>query len=783
MPPVQFAINSYQSRALPLSAQQLVNFYAEQAPRDAKSEVALYGTPGLKIFCDNVGDGPIRGMELMRGVLYVLSGNVLFGVTKDCVITDLGSIGLVPAVTLDIEESGASEGWQLSEGTCPPGAVFNTGLENSVVFGLTFNPDGTKMYLSDAHTDSAKRQIQTYSLSIAFDLTTVSYDGIGSELDMSTFGRINGIRFGRNGERFYVAEDEGGDGIINQFNLSVAYDISTAVFTSSKRFANNQQLTFTLHPDGTFLYLGQRFGGAQRVEQYAFPAPWEVGGIAAASPVHIKSLFGQVGTLQSIFFKSDGLRIYILDEGGTTVKQFDLTVAFDISTMTNPGILFDIQPSCGGSPREIFWKEDGSILFITNINDHLANRVYSIAFPILADSESGGFVESTTVQSVAQDDVPLKSPDCVSMSHNDATIAQLIIVDGTNGWIYDVVNGLQQITDEDFFPADVVDFQDNYFILNRAGTGQFFLSALNDGLTYSGTDFATAEGDPDTLVSLISNRRELWLFGAETIEIFFNSGDADFPFVRYEGGFLERGCLAAFSVAEDDNSLFWLGEDRIFYRADGYELVRISQHGIEEALRKYKVLHDACAFIYTMAGHKFYVCTFPSEDATWVFDITTGMWHERRSRGMGRWRVNTYADAFGKHLVGDFEDGRIGEMDLDTFEEYGVTMTGLAAGPVAHLDRKRIAHRRFELDVESGVGLTKGQGSDPRVWLDWSDDGGRSFSVRKPFRSLGKIGEYQKRLRWNRMGSSRERIYRVTVSDPVKRSIVGTHLEARAGRQ
>lgn len=369
----------------------------------------------------------------------------------------------------------------------------------------------------------------------------------------------------------------------------------------------------------------------------------------------------------------------------------------------------------------------------------------------------------------------------VSMSHNQATMAQLCIVDGVDGWIYTTSGGLVQITDGDFFASPVVDFQDQYFAFIRANTGQWFLSNLNDGTAYTATDIATAEGDPDKLVSLISNRRELWLYGAETIEIWYNSGNADFPFSRYEGGFIERGCAAAFSIAEDDNSILWLGEDRIFYRADGYTPQRISQHGIEEALRKYVIVSDACAFIYTMGGHKFYVCTFPAEDATWVYDITTGLWHERQSFGMGRWRVSAYANVYGKHLVGDFEQGRIGELDLDTYQEYGVTMQGQATGPAVYADRKLIFHRRFELDIEAGVGLTSGQGSDPQVWLDWSDDGGRTWSARKPFRSMGKIGAYMQRLRWLSLGSARQRIYRITVSDPVKRSIVAAHLDAEVG--
>lgn len=369
----------------------------------------------------------------------------------------------------------------------------------------------------------------------------------------------------------------------------------------------------------------------------------------------------------------------------------------------------------------------------------------------------------------------------VSMSHNQATTAELIIVDGTDGWIYTASGGLSKITDTDFFAAAVVTFQDQYFILVRKDTGQFFLSNLNAGSVYTATDIATAEGDPDNLVSLISNHRELWLFGAETTEVWYNSGALDFPFSRFEGAFLERGCAAAFSVAEDFNTVFWLAEDRIVYRAVGYTPERISQHGIEEAIRKYTVISDAEAFIYTMGGHKFYVLTFPAEKATWVYDITTGLWHERSSLGLGRWRVSSHVSIYGKHLVGDFQDGKIGELDLDTYQEYGATMQGLATGPPVYADRRRVFHRRFELDIEAGVGLTSGQGSDPQVWLDYSDDGGRTFSTRKPFRSMGKIGAYRQRLRWLRMGSARQRIYRVTTSDPVKRSFVAAHLDAEVG--
>lgn len=367
----------------------------------------------------------------------------------------------------------------------------------------------------------------------------------------------------------------------------------------------------------------------------------------------------------------------------------------------------------------------------------------------------------------------------VGMAANRASPQELIVVDGTSGWTFDSNNGLVKITDGDFKAADTVTFQDGYFILNEAGTSRFFISNLDDGQTYTATDFADAEGDPDEVVAVASNHRELWVFGEQTTEVFFNSGNADFPFERINGAFLERGCAAAFSVSMDDNTLFWLGDDGIVYRAAGYTPQRISTHAIEEDIRGFSDWSDALGYFFTMAGHKFYVLTFPTGQKTYVYDAATKLWHERETTGQIYWSANTHAYVYGRHIVGDAFQGRLGELDLDTFTEYGETMMGVLTSPPYHQDRKRVFHRRFELDIESGVGTTTG--GDPQVWLDYSDDGGRTFSDRKPFRSMGKIGEYRQRLRWLRMGQSRERVYRITVSDAVKRSIIAAHLDVAPG--
>lgn len=354
---------------------------------------------------------------------------------------------------------------------------------------------------------------------------------------------------------------------------------------------------------------------------------------------------------------------------------------------------------------------------------------------------------------------------------------EMIMVDGVDGWTYDTTNGLRQITDSDFLGADTVDFIDGYFVLNRPGTGQFYLSNLNDGRDYLGTDIATAEGAPDNIVSVAALGREVWLFGERTIEVWFNTGASGFPFERISGAFVQRGCAARFSVAQDDNTLFWFGDDRTAYRAEGYRPARISTHAIENAWRQYETISDAFAFIYTDAGHKFWCLTFPTEDATWVYDIATGLWHERKSQGIGRWRVNAYTYAYGKHLVGDYSANAIGEMSLETFQEYGNEMIAEATAPAIHADRKLLFHHLLEIHFEAGVGGS----TDPQMWLDWSDDGGRTFSARKPARGLGKSGRFSTRARWLRLGRSRDRIYRLTMSDNAKRVLISAHLEASAG--
>jgi hypothetical protein len=864
---VQFAVQSYQARALPLSAQRVVNLYAEAAPKDAKDPVVVYGTPGIKEWANPVGDGPIRGAEVMDGVLYAVSACVLYSIDSTGRATALGSIqkggagepgvsgeasatfqitnGTESAGTNQItsitvggtEVLGGSVNWITSNAATADAVItmindhcifqptyssisLDVSGQTTVPTNIVFKPDGTKMYITGVFGGTPDDAVYQYTLGTPFALSTASYDNV--ELDVSAQGDSpTGLAFSSDGTKLFILDSDA-DAVF-QYSLSTAWDLSTGSYDSVTLDVSTEETSpngIAFKDDGTKMYIVGSDTVGDPVYQYSLSTAWD---LSTASYDNVSfNTTDEGATPVDVTFTDNGTKMYIL--GNNNVKQYTLSTAWDLSTASYDGLQIAVNTedsfpqgiTFSGMYRDLGLLTVCKMFMVGRTNDTIyeywlpVQRYFGFvtgpngdwivirALPGTGSGPNGLAVVITTSGDVQVDQNNLtmagafqmpggdgtgQTPDCfgkVSMSHNAATTLQLAIVDGTNGWIYTTTGGLVEITDDDFFPADVVDFQDQYFIFNRAGTGQWFLSNLNDGTLYTATDIATAEGDPDNTISIISNRRELWQFGAETIEVWYNSGASDFPFTRFEGGFIERGCAAAFSVAEDDNAIFWLAEDRIVYRVDGYVPQRISQHGVEEAFRDYAVIEDACAFIYTMAGHKFYVLTFPTEKTTWVYDITTGLWHERESFGLGRWRASVYVNAYGKHLVGDFQDGKIGELDLDTYQEYGVTMQGQATGPPVYKDRKRIFHRRFELDIETGTGLTSGQGSDPQVWLDYSDDGGHSWSERKPARSMGKIGAYLQRLRWLRMGQARQRIYRLTVADPVKRSFVAAHLDAQA---
>lgn len=337
--------------------------------------------------------------------------------------------------------------------------------------------------------------------------------------------------------------------------------------------------------------------------------------------------------------------------------------------------------------------------------------------------------------------------------------------------------GLTPITSPNFFAANTVVFFDTFFVLNKAASNVVYVSNSQDGTTYYALAYQAAIVQPTNVLSLLNQQENLLVFTEKNIETWYDAGSYPFPFQRYDGATVERGCGAAATPLKEDNSVFFLGDDLIFYRLNGIIPVRISTHAIEQAWQSYVVTNDAFAFSYTWEGHKFITITFPTQNVTWEYDIATNLWHERESwnqfnQTMGRWRANCYVQFNGMDLIGDAYSGQIGQMTNSVNTEFGNTLRVLMTAPHIHQDRRRVFHTILELDMETGVGVSSGQGQVPQVMLDWSDDGGRTYKSPQIWDTLGAQGHYLTRLRWLRLGQARQRTYRVHITDPVPRRLI-----------
>jgi hypothetical protein len=441
----------------------------------------------------------------------------------------------------------------------------------------------------------------------------------------------------------------------------------------------------------------------------------------------------------------------------------------------------------------------------------------------------------------------------VSMADNGT---QLFIAANGPSYIYNnTTNAFGQITDPDFPGAVTVCYLDGYFVFNEPNSQRMWVTTLLDGTSIDPLEFASTEGSPDGLVAVVSNFREVWAFGTNSVEVWYDSGATDFPLQRIQGAFNELGCAAPYSIAKMDNGLFWLGRDRrgqgIVYRANGYQGQRISTHAVEWQIQQYSDMSDAIAYTYQQDGHSFYVLIFPSANTTWVYDAATQAWHERAGFVDGaftRHRSNCQMAFNNKIVVGDYENGNIYAFDLDVYADNGQIQKWLRtwrALPTGQNNLKRTAHHSLQLDCETGVGLNLypayasenidtesglnlvaqyvqtylatqsgviltteagdgfepiGQyelsdtditgyeivtnsypaapGYEPEAMLRWSDDGGHTWS-NEHWSPLGRIGAYGHRTFWRRLGMTvklRDRVYELSMTDPVKVAIMGAEL-------
>lgn len=370
----------------------------------------------------------------------------------------------------------------------------------------------------------------------------------------------------------------------------------------------------------------------------------------------------------------------------------------------------------------------------------------------------------------------------VSMADNGTQL--FIQVPGGNGYIFtESPDTLTQITDADFTangnPQYVV-FIDGYFVLTT-DSKKFICSNLNDGLSYTATDFGSAEANPDDIVAPFVFKNQLFIAGTQTIEAFNNIGGTGFPFQR-SGLYLSKGVSAPLSFAYSNNTFLWIGGGRneapAIWAFAGNDVQKISTTPIDTLLQGLTAdeLTEAAAWSYAENGAYFVGFALPT--TTIVYDSISGKWHERQSRievstgvfNQLKHRVQSVVSSYGKIIVADAFDGRIGDYSRSILKEYGGNIIREVTTQPIQNNMQPFFLPMVEMTVQNGVGNSDAE--DPQIGLEISRDGGRNFGPKR-LRSLGKIGEYKKRAIWRRLGRYPvTAVFRFSVSDPVGTSLL-----------
>lgn len=347
--------------------------------------------------------------------------------------------------------------------------------------------------------------------------------------------------------------------------------------------------------------------------------------------------------------------------------------------------------------------------------------------------------------------------------------ANLVIVAEDEIYVWDGTT-LNTVTDPDAPAASSVAYTDGYFVFTETDTQQFFISGLQAPLDYDALDFASAEWKPDKLVRAFVLRRTLYLFGTDSTEAQQNVGGADFPFAPYQDVLIDAGLIGVLAVTTSNETMFWLAPDRTVRRLDGITAARISTHDIERIILGWSQPELTVASALVWEGHLWVI--FRNPEGCIIWDQSTELWHERASHLSPTWRVKHQAACYGLQLFGSATDRQIYKLDESAYHEDGDILALEMVTPYAYDAGKRFSVDEVEVVMQSGVGTLT---LDPAITLARTKDG-ETWSGAK-IRRFGKAGERGKRVLFGAQGQARQMAFRLRITDPVKRAILGVFAE------
>lgn len=349
-------------------------------------------------------------------------------------------------------------------------------------------------------------------------------------------------------------------------------------------------------------------------------------------------------------------------------------------------------------------------------------------------------------------------------------------------------DAVTQVTNVNITGAKSVDFFNNQFIytFDKFST----VSNVGDGSTASGLNIIGEETLPDDLVRDYVFDEVIYRMGVRSVVGWYNSGVGSPPIEKLQGRIFTIGLAAINSVAETDQAFYWLGDDHAIYRASGGSEERISTDAISNEISKYADVSDAVGNTFTIEGQNFYQITFPSGNKTFVISESLGVngWFELSSgvnnpNQSTKYQGTSIISAYSQNFVADVSNGNVYKLDLDTYTNNGepiqrIRVTQSANGNMAGAKGKRVQMSELKLLMETGVGLIAGQGDNPRIMIEYSDDGGNTWNGGS-WPRVGRLGEFTLQVEWYNLGSFYDRIFRISSTDPVNYSLYSATIDLR----
>lgn len=369
---------------------------------------------------------------------------------------------------------------------------------------------------------------------------------------------------------------------------------------------------------------------------------------------------------------------------------------------------------------------------------------------------------------------------------------EMAVIDGTAATLITESTGAISTIALPFSNPIAASYQDGFGLIVEGGSQHVWSSALRNLNSWSATAFGNADSTPNNVTAIATVRREQWVFKTDSTEVWANYGLNNFPFQRIDGVFIETGCAAPLSVALLGESLIWLTQNRQgqaqVVHASGYNPVVVSTAALDHEFQSYGDVSNAFAYTHQMDGHLFYVLTFPDNNTTWVYDATASKqlgfpcWHQRASfvgGQLNRHWGNCFTFFDGKQLIGDYASGNLYVYNLQQPLDNGSPRKWVRSWRALQKPvRVPVSFTDLQIDMQTGAGMTPG--ADPVGVLRWSDDGGHVWSNER-LSQLGGVGKYGKRIKFNRLGSTRrgsglDRIFELSSTDPFFVTLMGAEL-------